>query len=240
MKPFPPEGPPRDGPTAATRESRLHTDLQPCDSGASSRIPAPRASRLSALHKADRRRMQVPESTNLCESEFARHVGETGRGNRARTCDLRFWRPPLYQLSYTPACAVGATPSISSFGAVQVRNRDWPPCRERFRTRIAVPADCRRPGSVPENRRSGRQDHDSPDLRGTRSRDRAASPGTARRRREPKPIAPPRLPARKLRERQQPELFPKRPSPIMDEQCRKSNTGGRSRPSKRAESSLIP
>ena len=25
-----------------------------------------------------------------------------GRGNRARTCDLRFWRPPLYQLSYTP------------------------------------------------------------------------------------------------------------------------------------------
>ena len=25
-----------------------------------------------------------------------------GRGSRARTRDLRFWRPPLYQLSYTP------------------------------------------------------------------------------------------------------------------------------------------
>ena len=29
--------------------------------------------------------------------------GEDGRGSRARTRDLRFWRPPLYQLSYTPA-----------------------------------------------------------------------------------------------------------------------------------------
>src|SRR6266542_6053673 len=26
----------------------------------------------------------------------------TGRGSRARTYGLRFWRPPLYQLSYTP------------------------------------------------------------------------------------------------------------------------------------------
>ena len=26
-----------------------------------------------------------------------------GRGDRIRTRDLRFWRPPLYQLSYTPA-----------------------------------------------------------------------------------------------------------------------------------------
>ena len=26
-----------------------------------------------------------------------------GRGSRARTRDLRFWRPSLYQLSYTPA-----------------------------------------------------------------------------------------------------------------------------------------
>ena len=24
------------------------------------------------------------------------------RGDRIRTCDLRFWRPPLYQLSYAP------------------------------------------------------------------------------------------------------------------------------------------
>ncbi len=26
-----------------------------------------------------------------------------GRSGRARTCDTRFWRPVLYQLSYTPA-----------------------------------------------------------------------------------------------------------------------------------------
>ena len=30
-------------------------------------------------------------------------VKERGRGDRARTCDLRFWRPPLFQLSYAPA-----------------------------------------------------------------------------------------------------------------------------------------
>lgn len=45
-----------------------------------------------------------------------------GRGNRARTCDLRFWRPPLYQLSYTPnaaasfhkACGVSSADSTFS------------------------------------------------------------------------------------------------------------------------------
>ena len=26
-----------------------------------------------------------------------------GRSDRARTCDLRFWRPLLFQLSYAPA-----------------------------------------------------------------------------------------------------------------------------------------
>lgn len=28
---------------------------------------------------------------------------DNGRGRGARTPDLRFWRPPLYQLSYTPS-----------------------------------------------------------------------------------------------------------------------------------------
>jgi hypothetical protein len=28
--------------------------------------------------------------------------GHAGRSGRARTCDPRFWRPVLYQLSYTP------------------------------------------------------------------------------------------------------------------------------------------
>lgn len=30
--------------------------------------------------------------------------GKTGTGSRARTYDLRFWRPPLYQLSYARTC----------------------------------------------------------------------------------------------------------------------------------------
>ena len=33
-------------------------------------------------------------------------VGGSGRGGRARTYDNRFWRPVLYQLSYTPVVAV--------------------------------------------------------------------------------------------------------------------------------------
>ena len=30
---------------------------------------------------------------------------DNGRGSRVRTRGLRFWRPPLYQLSYTPITA---------------------------------------------------------------------------------------------------------------------------------------
>lgn len=29
-------------------------------------------------------------------------ISTFGRGRRLRTLGLRFWRPPLYQLSYTP------------------------------------------------------------------------------------------------------------------------------------------
>jgi hypothetical protein len=32
----------------------------------------------------------------------------TGRGDRDRTCDIRFWRPALYQLSYTPVVEADA------------------------------------------------------------------------------------------------------------------------------------
>ena len=39
----------------------------------------------------------------------------TGRTDRDRTCDLRFWRPMLYQLSYCPVC--------HSCG-----NATWTPC----------------------------------------------------------------------------------------------------------------
>ena len=38
----------------------------------------------------------------------------TGRGGRARTCDNRFWRPVLYQLSYTPS-------ALKAFGLLEVQ-----------------------------------------------------------------------------------------------------------------------
>ena len=37
---------------------------------------------------------------NLCQYDVST---VDGRGGRTRTCDLRFWRPLLYQLSYAPA-----------------------------------------------------------------------------------------------------------------------------------------
>ena len=68
-----------------------------------------------ALHKA--RFPFSQEATGLltnlggpCRHAIARRrckwsalSGENGRGRGARTPDLRFWRPPLYQLSYTPS-----------------------------------------------------------------------------------------------------------------------------------------
>src|SRR5262249_58684279 len=41
-----------------------------------------------------------------------------GRSGRARTCDPRFWRPVLYQLSYTPAGNRRSAPlrAVSSIG----------------------------------------------------------------------------------------------------------------------------
>ena len=78
--------------------------------------PAPRVACLSSLHKTESRHLQGPNrsyfQTPAAEpsNRPARrlwltqrpHGARTGRGSRARTCDLRFWRPPLYQLSYTP------------------------------------------------------------------------------------------------------------------------------------------
>src|SRR5271168_4520210 len=44
---------------------------------------------------------------------FERKSGQAldlaGRSGRARTCDPRFWRPVLYQLSYTPVGIEAAT-----------------------------------------------------------------------------------------------------------------------------------
>ena len=38
------------------------------------------------------------------------------RGDRIRTCDLRFWRPPLYQLSYAPVPAPVYPPRSAVYG----------------------------------------------------------------------------------------------------------------------------
>ncbi len=69
-----------------------------------------------ALHKA--RFPFSQEATELLTNYDGRHrhaiptvaasgprcPAKNGRGRGARTPDLRFWRPPLYQLSYTPTC----------------------------------------------------------------------------------------------------------------------------------------
>lgn len=46
-----------------------------------------------------------------------------GTGSRARTYDLRFWRPPLYQLSYARACACSAQALPKSFRALCKEHR---------------------------------------------------------------------------------------------------------------------
>lgn len=43
--------------------------------------------------------------------------GENGRGGGTRTHDNRFWRPVLYQLSYTPAEELNIMPSDISVQA---------------------------------------------------------------------------------------------------------------------------
>lgn len=48
---------------------------------------------------------------------------EAGRGGRARTYDNRFWRPVLYQLSYTPTeSGVAARPR-------RLKHREHPDCK---------------------------------------------------------------------------------------------------------------
>ena len=73
-------------------------------------FPAPRTARLFPLHKSDRPLLQAP-LFGFC------FISETGRGSRARTCDLRFWRPPLYQLSYTPIADAFISQSLGGFKA---------------------------------------------------------------------------------------------------------------------------
>ena len=62
------------------------------------------ASRLSA----ERSTPELPDAGRPCRPAVWVRKGrgpvreKDGRGRGVRTPDLRFWRPPLYQLSYTP------------------------------------------------------------------------------------------------------------------------------------------
>lgn len=55
-----------------------------------------------------------------------KYVREIGRGSRVRTRDLRFWRPSLYQLSYTPRAVVLITRTVS--GWQDLLPKDIPQC----------------------------------------------------------------------------------------------------------------
>ena len=46
---------------------------------------------------------EVEKSKNRLETKHFKTI--SGRGRRLRTLGLRFWRPPLYQLSYSPVCS---------------------------------------------------------------------------------------------------------------------------------------
>ena len=61
--------------------------------------------RLSIIDKLSR----VPMSLRI-KWEWDEDQTESGRGSRVRTRDLRFWRPSLYQLSYTPNDDVDTMP----------------------------------------------------------------------------------------------------------------------------------
>ena len=54
-----------------------------------------------------------------------------GRGSRVRTRDLRFWRPPLYQLSYTPIPVARKRTAnrAASYLQSEQRSSDINPCR---------------------------------------------------------------------------------------------------------------
>ena len=91
-------------------------------------FPAPRAACLSRLHKTNSQPRKWRRSSFMSKRRRRNHPivrdrlcvyrrcdcisGEAGRGNRARTCDLRFWRPPLYQLSYTPMRRITARQAL--------------------------------------------------------------------------------------------------------------------------------
>src|SRR5712671_6503238 len=68
-----------------------------------------------------------------------------GRSGRARTCDPRFWRPVLYQLSYTPAGNRALPPIHAGSSTAPARiaraKRQGPFSVWAFRARLRVVAE---------------------------------------------------------------------------------------------------
>src|SRR6056297_1559293 len=90
----------RGEPAAKTGQFRFSPHLSYilralCDFGA-------RHSTMEGSQKRSRPHQHAPDSRGGCHPERTCSDLENGRGSRVRTRDLRFWRPSLYQLSYTP------------------------------------------------------------------------------------------------------------------------------------------
>ena len=78
-----------------------------------------------------RARIDIAHSTpDRLRAKIAIRTGfaENGRGGGTRTPDHRFWRPMLYQLSYTPAGQPDDTPFVNSAQAeftTHLRSTGW-------------------------------------------------------------------------------------------------------------------
>src|SRR5680860_220793 len=60
-------------------------------------------------------RRQRRYDRNEADTHYSKEIG---RGTQARTVDLRFWRPSLYQLSYTPKAEARTTPARAGNQAI--------------------------------------------------------------------------------------------------------------------------
>src|SRR6202051_4808944 len=74
-----------------------------------------------------------------------------GRSGRARTCDPRFWRPVLYQLSYTPT-----RPCVTAVPR-RFKHREWPDCKGAAQGWTRLPPSAAR---LPSTDRRAAVDHD--------------------------------------------------------------------------------
>ena len=108
--------------------------------------------------------------------------GNSDRGDRTRTCDPRFWRPMLYQLSYAPLRRPCCRLMVATSGRT---------CQQQPRPSV-------RPGARPARRRAVRRARARPArARARRRRARDGSPaspaltGSARSARQARPAAPP-------------------------------------------------